>query len=136
MPVTLRVRDIMNKDVTKVYEDESVHEATKKMVEKGVKCAVVVNNKGEPVGVITEGTVTRKVLLACKDPREVKVKDIMSKPIITIKADATLKEASDAFLKHDVKQLYVEEDGKIVGLLTEHRILKAINEVIMTLLSI
>ncbi len=136
MPVVLKVRDIMNRDVTKVRADDSVHEAAKKMVEKGMKCAIVVNEEDKPIGVITEGSITRKVLLACRDPREIKVEEIMSKPIITISADASLKEASDAFLKHGVKQIYVEENGEIVGLLTEHRILKAINEVVLTLLSI
>jgi len=136
MTVVLKVRDVMNEDVTKVSMNSSVLDAAKKMIEKGVKCAIVVDDDGEAVGVVTEGSITRKVLAERKDPEKISVREIMSSPIKTISADATLREASEKLLAEDVKQLYVEDDGKIVGLITEHRILKAITEVVLTLISI
>ncbi len=136
MTVVLRVKDVMNEDVTKVSVNSSVLEAAKKMIEKGVKCAIVVDDNGDAVGVVTEGSITRKVLAERKDPEKISVREIMSSPIKTIPADATLREASEKLLAENVKQLYVEDNGEIVGLITEHRILKAITEVVLTLISI
>ncbi|WP_048091336.1 CBS domain-containing protein [Geoglobus acetivorans] len=136
LPVMLRVRDVMNEDVTKVEKNEDVLSAMNKMIEKGVKCAVVVDDSGKEIGLITEGTVVRKVLMDRKDPAEVRVGEIMSTPLKTIPADMSLRDAMIKFVSDNVKQLYVEDNGKIVGIITEHRILKALTEIIVTLLSI
>ena len=136
MTVVMKVRDVMNRDVTKVNARTDVSTATKIMVEKGVRCAVVVDDNGKPLGIVTEGSIARKVVKDCKDPSKIKVSEIMSSPLKTIPADATLREASNKLLEEGVNQLYVEENGEIVGLITEHRILKAINEVVLTLISI
>ncbi len=136
MTVVMRVRDVMNKDVTRINARTDVATATKIMVDKGVRCAVVVDDNGKPLGIVTEGSIARKVVRDCKDPSKIKVSEIMSSPLKTIPADATLREASEKLLEEGVNQLYVEEDGEIVGLITEHRILKAINEVVLTLISI
>ncbi len=136
MTVVMKVRDVMNRDVTKVNARTDVSTATKIMVEKGVRCAVVVDDNGRPLGIVTEGSIARKVVKDCKDPSKIKVSEIMSSPLKTIPADATLREASNKLLEEGVNQLYVEENGEIVGLITEHRILKAINEVVLTLISI
>ncbi len=136
MTVVLKVRDVMSKNVTKVSEDATVLEAAKKMVEKGVKCAIVIGSNDEALGVVTEGSITRKVLAAGRDASAVKVKEIMSSPVLTIPADASIREASEQLLTKGVKQLYVEDDGEIVGLVTEHLILKAVTEVVLTLISI
>ncbi len=136
MTVVLKVRDVMNRDVTKVNARTDVATATKIMVEKGVRCAVVVDDNGKPLGIVTEGSIARKVVRDCKDPSKIKVSEIMSSPLKTISADATLREASEKLLNEGVNQLYVEDNGEIVGLITEHRILKAINEVVLTLISI
>ncbi len=136
MTVVMKVRDVMNKDVTRINARTDVATATKIMVDKGVRCAVVVDDNGKPLGIVTEGSIARKVVRDCKDPGKIKVGEIMSSPLKTIPADATLREASDKLLEEGVNQLYVEENGEIVGLITEHRILKAINEVVLTLISI
>ena len=126
----------MNKDVTRINARTDVATATKIMVDKGVRCAVVVDDNGKPLGIVTEGSIARKVVRDCKDPSKIKVSEIMSSPLKTISADATLREASEKLLNEGVNQLYVEDNGEIVGLITEHRILKAINEVVLTLISI
>jgi len=136
MTVVLKVRDVMNREVTKVNAETDVATATKIMVEKGMKCAVVVDDNDKPLGIVTEGSIARKVVKDCKDPSKIKVREIMSSPLKTIPADASLKEASEKLLNEGINQLYVEENGEIVGLITEHRILKAINEVVLTLISI
>ncbi len=136
MTVVMRVRDVMNKDVTRINARTDVATATKIMVDKGVRCAVVVDDNGKPLGIVTEGSIARKVVRDCKDPSKIKVSEIMSSPLKTISADATLREASEKLLNEGVNQLYVEDNGEIVGLITEHRILKAINEVVLTLISI
>jgi len=136
MTVVLKVRDVMSKNVTKVPEDATVLDAARKMVEKGVKCAIVVDSNDEALGVVTEGSITRKVLAKGRDASAVSVKEIMSSPVLTIPADASIREASEQLLTKGVKQLYVEDDGEIVGLVTEHLILKAVTEVVLTLISI
>ena len=48
----------------------------------------------------------------------------MSKPLITIEADRTIKEALDLMRRHNIRRLVVTEDGDLLGLATERRLLE------------
>ena len=55
-----------------------------------------------------------------------KVTNIMTEEVHTIRPDKTLKECAEALKKHDVNGLVVVEDGRVVGVITRADIFKAI----------
>ena len=86
--------------------------------------AVIVLDESQPVGIITEKDVLVKVVQPQKDFELTLAKDVMSKPLITIEADHTIREALDLMRRHNIRRLVVTEDGDLLGLATERRLLE------------
>ena len=118
----LSVRGSMRSPVTTVSISESVSSLMSRMVDQNIG-AVIVVEKGKPVGIITERDILERVLTGNKDVYHTSAKDIMSKPLISIHVDRSIKEALDLMRKHKIRRLAVMENEILVGLVTERRIL-------------
>ncbi|MDO8725417.1 MAG: CBS domain-containing protein [Candidatus Methanoperedens sp.] len=55
---------------------------------------------------------------------EKKIEDVMTKHVITVKRDTTLKELKDMFGEHDFNVFPVVENGEILGVVTKLSFLK------------
>jgi len=96
--------------------DEVVSEAAKAMREKGVE-SVIVEEDGKPVGIITVRDLLNKVLAEGRDPTKTKLKEIASKPLITVEPKTKIGEAIALMIKHDIRRLPVMDAGKLIGVL-------------------
>lgn len=123
------VRDCMREPVT-VSPSESVGSCLSSMVLKDVG-AVIVVEKGGPVGIITEKDVLERVIMKNKNVYTTTAKDVMSKPLISIESDRPIKEAIELMRKHDIRRLAITANGALVGLVTERRLsVKFLNKII------
>jgi len=87
--------------------------------------AVIVLDDGLPIGILTEKDVLERVIKPKKDLDLTLVRDVMSSPLITIEAQRPIREALDVMSEHGVRRLVVVEDGNLVGITTERRLLEA-----------
>ena len=85
--------------------------------------AIIVIEKGKPVGIITEKDVLEKVITKNKDVYKTIATEIMSKPLISIESDHSIKEALELMQKHQIRRLAVIEKDALVGIVTERRLL-------------
>jgi len=108
------VKDIMTKNVVSVCVENSVFEAAELMSSKQVSCLVIMDGE-MPIGIVTERDIVRRVV-AKKMPLETKVSEIMSKSLITIDADASLKEAARLMSSNKIRRLPVLKQNKLVGI--------------------
>jgi CBS domain-containing protein len=93
-------------------------DATRLMIKNKVG-AVVVTKAGKPVGIVTERDILKKVAASSKPAKDIAVKDIMSSPLITIKAIDSIETAAAAMSKNKIKRLVVvEQDGSLAGVLS------------------
>ena len=110
-----KVKDIMTKDVVSISVDRSVFEVAELMCSSQLGCLVVV--EGEvPVGIVTERDIVRRVV-AKKLPLDTKVSEVMSKSLITVDPDASLKEAARLMSSNMIRRLPVSRDNKLVGII-------------------
>ncbi len=86
--------------------------------------AVVVEDERRPVGIITERDVLERVVKPQRDFELTFVKNVMSKPLITIEADRPIKEALELMHRHKIKRLVVTKKGALLGLTSERRLLE------------
>lgn len=107
----------MVKDVVTVQTDVSAHDAVKLMNKNRIGCLVIVYN-GKILGILTERDLLERVLEKCKNPKETKVSDIMTKHVIVGKPDMQLVEATQLMFKNKVKKLPIVEGNQLVGLVT------------------
>ncbi|RLG54891.1 MAG: signal transduction protein, partial [Thermoproteota archaeon] len=82
------IRDVMSKPVVTIEEDKTVVEAAKLMGEKRIG-SLIVTREGEPVGILTERDILTKAIACDLDICKLKVKEIMSSPLIVVKPDIT-----------------------------------------------
>jgi CBS domain-containing protein len=121
------VKDEMNKNVKTVSPDESVRDAAEKMAKYWMGSVVVTENDAV-VGIMTERDIMKKVIVAGMDPRKTKVKDIMTKEVITIDENKNLSDAVGIMKAHDIKKLPVTRNGKLAGIITTTDIITAMDE--------
>lgn len=122
----LTVDEVMSYPVISISPGESVHTAVLQMVQHDISSLIVVDDEGKDVGIITERDVIEKVVAKSKDPRLVKVREVMSNPLKKISSDSSIVEALDKMRRSKIKKLGVERGGKLVGIVSERDLVYAI----------
>ena len=100
-----------------VRSTTSAQQCAVKMTKERVGCLIVLEKK-EPVGIITERGFADLVKKGNFDCKKVTAQNFMTKPIISIDIDATYEKALRLFEKEDIKRMPVVDDGDVAGLLT------------------
>lgn len=118
------VKEIMH-GTTLVGFNSSVREVAKLMKEKEIG-SVMVEIAGEIKGIVTERDILKRVVAEGRDANETRVMDIMTRQLITIPSKASLIDAAQLLSKYNIRRLPVEENGKIIGIVTARGIAKAI----------
>ncbi len=113
----MKIREIMSGGVTKISAEHSVSDAAKIMDEKDFG-SLPIEEDGKVTGIITERDVLRKIVAKGRDPKTTSVKDIMTSPIITIGPEDTVERANEIMTEKRIRRLPVEENGKVVGIIT------------------
>jgi CBS domain-containing protein len=108
------VKDIMTKDVVTLDADRCVLEAAQLMAEKSLGCIVIVI-KGYPVGIITERDIVRRIVAKHASP-DMKLTDVMTKELITVDPDTSLREAARIMQKNKIRRLPVLKNNQLVGI--------------------
>jgi CBS domain-containing protein len=108
------VKDIMSKDVVSIGVDKSVFDVAELMSSNQLGCLVITDGE-EPVGIVTERDIVRRVC-AKKLSGETKVSEIMSKSLIMIDPEASLKVAARVMSSNKIRRLPVLQQGKLVGI--------------------
>ncbi|MDV3277605.1 MAG: CBS domain-containing protein [Nitrososphaerales archaeon] len=135
MAITLRVKDVMDKKVVRIDAQETVSNVIKKMVEANV-WSLVVEKRGLPEGVVTERDVIRRCLGKGLLPDRMPVEKIMSSPLIIISPDATIRDAMGLMVEKDIRRLFVVDNGKIIGRVTQTGLFESTLNVMTSLSSI
>jgi CBS domain-containing protein len=134
MTITTTVRDIMTKDLITVKTTDQAHVTIEVMAKNDIG-SVVVTEDGKPVGILTERDVMKRVCPGGRC-REATAGELMSKPLITIEADARIGEAALLMVKKDVRRLLVTDKGEVVGIITQKDVMRGTLETFMVLASI
>jgi CBS domain-containing protein len=113
----MKVADIMVENVVKVSAEEAVDKAVKLMNKRQIGCLVVTKN-GNVVGILTERDLLRRVLAKSKDPRKIKVSQVMTKPVVVGSPLMELEDAARMMFRRKIKKLPLVDEGKLVGLIT------------------
>ncbi|MHA1834765.1 MAG: CBS domain-containing protein [Candidatus Baldrarchaeia archaeon] len=115
--MSLKVSDIMTRDVITIEIGKTVREAVEIMNEKGIGCLVVTKG-GVPIGIVTERDVLKKIVVEGRDPQKTRIEEIMSSPLITGSPSMTLEDAAKLLILKRIKKLPIVEKGKLVGIVT------------------
>jgi CBS domain-containing protein len=121
--MTPTINSIIRKRLETIEAIASVQQVAKKMKEKNVSSLVVVDENGKPLGLVSERDIVRKVCITDVYARinTVKIKEIMSSPLITISSRSSPSMAADMMLQHNVRHLLVVDNDNVdkpIGMIT------------------
>lgn len=118
----MKVKEIMGFPAITEDEDASVA-VILKHIELSRIGGVVITKEGKPVGITVDYDIAAKVIPKDRSPDEVKAKEIMSSPLITVGSDASVEEACGLMARKGIRRLPVIEDGELVGIISIRNIL-------------
>jgi CBS domain-containing protein len=109
------VKDFMTTNVITIDFKRTVLDAAKLMHQQDVGDLVVMDGV-EAKGIVTERDLVRRVM-AQKKTLETKISDVMSKPLITIEEDSSLRDAARIMVKNKIRRLPVTKKNVLVGII-------------------
>ena len=122
-----KASDVMHKNVVFVEGKSSVADAIKMMRSKKVSSLVVNRrNHGDAWGILTRKDVVNKIIDPGKDPADVKVYEIMSKPLVTVSPGLQLKYCARLMNNTGIRRAVVFDGKDIIGMLSNTDIFNAV----------
>jgi CBS domain-containing protein len=132
---TVRVKAAMTRKMIALDKGLSVKSAIKLMVKKNIGSVVVTgDSSSDPVGILTERDILKSIAYKRIRPEITKIEEIMSTPILSVEADATLGDAAQLMIKKNIRRLLVKEDNKYVGIITQRDLQKLMADTIRALI--
>ncbi len=132
---SIPVSSIMTKNVIVQTEDQTIQAISRTMYENNIGNVLIIRNyvaedsikQDKIVGIITERDIVRIVGSFDQTLYHIPVREIMSKPIISITPTCSLKDAIDTMQLKNIRRLpIIEQEGKLVGIITSRDIFKII----------
>lgn len=126
------VSDYMIKKVISFSPEDSLLNVIDTLIRKHISGAPVLNNRGELVGIISEGDCIKKITESRYFNKPIgnsTIKNQMIKDVETISKNMNIFDAANQFLKSRRRRFPVIHDGRLVGLISQKDILKAILEI-------
>ena len=127
-----RVSDVMTRDVVTTRNDATLAEALTYLATQHVSGVAVIDGRQQLVGVVSRSDIM-EAEAEVSDPdlrsrllEDTMVRDVMSSPALTIGPEAELREAALAMEYGDVHRLFVQEAGKLVGVISRSDVNRAL----------
>ncbi|MBP1694550.1 MAG: domain containing rane protein [Chloroflexi bacterium] len=108
-----------------VSPDETVYHALMLMANHNTGAVMVVEN-GHMVGIFTERDYARKVILMGRCSLDTKIREIMTRELLTINPETTLEECMALMTKWHIRHLPVLSEGHLIGIVSMRDVVQAI----------
>ncbi|HKM50508.1 MAG TPA: CBS domain-containing protein [Candidatus Bathyarchaeia archaeon] len=126
--MVLVAKDILEKDFLSLRGDATLFQAAQQMKVSHHGFVIVENSEGQPKGIVTEWDILSKVVAEAKDPKNIKLEEIMTKDLITIKPDMGIDELSLFMSVKGIRRVLVVKDGKVLGIITSRTVLARLKD--------
>lgn len=126
---SIKIIDLSVHTVATIPLGTSVLDCSKAMRALHVGSLVVINDDRQPVGMITDRDICIEVVALEKDPKGLKVEDVMSAPVCTASARRNRRRcfSKNARAGHS-QTAVVDKDDKLCGIVTANNIVEEISE--------
>jgi CBS domain-containing protein len=119
---------VLKPDVIILESSATVGEAIKLMTDKNSR-SVLVSNRGEIIGVVSKTDILFRVISQNRSPVKVKLREIMTCPVLAVRPNSTVSEALSVMDKHKVRQVFVHAYAAVLGLVTRDDIYQLIETI-------
>lgn len=124
----LPVKDSCHRGLITCSIEDKIIDATIIMRDKSISSIVACDDKGTPVGIMTDRDLRNKVVAAGVDPVKSVVREVMTAPVIAVKEEETLFEVLYQMSRHRIHRVgVVDKQNRLVGIINESDIIRLQN---------
>ncbi len=124
--VPTSVRDLMTRSLITVTDEENVETAMHVMADAGVSSVVVEPDANGAWGILTKRDIVTKIVNGDRNPATTKVGEIATRPVVSVAAEASVREAASLLSSQNFSRLTIEEGGRVIGMITEDDIFSTV----------
>lgn len=129
--LSLKVSDLMSKDVATVAEDDTIHAAAQFMAERKIGAVVVVTPAKEVVvGILTERDLMTRVVAKALDPKVMLVKEIMTQSVATLSSTLPAAEVFSLLQSKNFRHVPIVDKGTLVGIISIKDVFEIMHKII------
>jgi CBS domain-containing protein len=125
----MKVSELMHTEVQAVRPDDTLVDVVEALADAHITGVPVVDRHRRILGVVSTADVLEAQAehLEGRGPWEQRVVgDVMTRPALTIPADADVREAAQRMLYADVHRLFIEKNGELAGVISQTDIVRAL----------
>ena len=114
----MKVSDIMSDRVVTIDEREPVIAAARLLKRMNLGALPVTDRGGKLVGMLTDRDIVLRCVALGGDARTMTAGDVMTRGVVTATPDVKVDDAAKRMGRGQVRRLPVDENGKLVGMLS------------------
>ena len=123
---------IMNSDAIVMESDRFVDEAITMMKERNQR-SVLASHKGEVVGLVSKTDILYKIISEGRNPGKVRLREIMTSPVMAVDPHTTVKEALTIMNKRNVRQLMVHAYSAVLGIVSREDVSRMVEKIAISM---
>ncbi len=145
----MKAQDIMTRDVATVRPDTAVGDIAALMLEKRISGVPVLSDSGMIIGMVSESDLLHRAEVGTERKRGwwlrtfadsdalareyakahgLKAHEVMSRPVISVRDDAELRDVADILDSQRIKRVAVVHEGRLVGIITRSDLVRALSQ--------
>jgi CBS domain-containing protein len=117
----MQIREIMTENPACCKPDTSLEEVAKMMLDHDCgEIPVVHGSEQRPIGVVTDRDITCRAVALGKNPLQLKARDCMSTPVLTVTPDMSLEECCRIMEEKQLRRIpVVDQQGCCCGIVAQ-----------------
>lgn len=123
---------IMNSDAIILESDRFVAEAITLTKERNQR-SVLASHRGEVVGLVSKTDILYKIIAEGRNPSKVRLREIMTSPVLAVDPHTTVREALSIMNKRNVRQLMVHAYSAVLGIVSREEVSRMVEKIALAM---
>ena len=122
-----KAKDIMNADIVTISPDDTVDRALSLMLQYRITGLIVVDSEQRPVGVVSDYDLLDMVFDSQTEGDV--VSHYMTRNVQAVDETTGWTEVADIIREHRIRRLPVTRDGRLIGIVTRHDLMRVVHDI-------
>jgi CBS domain-containing protein len=123
--------DVMSENLVYSSPEDTVSHVAQLMKKEDIGPVLIVDNEDSKrlVGIVTDRDLALKVVAEGRDPQTTKVEEVMTRKVITCRADDDVENAMKAMAQYQLRRIpVVDKDDRLVGIISQADVATRVGE--------
>ena len=126
-----KCKEVMTKNPVCCVPDDLVAKAAELMKSENIGSIPVIENEQthKLIGIVTDRDLALKIVAERRDVKSTKVEAVMTRKVVTCRAEDDLQKALDAMSEHQLRRIpVVDNDNQVVGIIAQADVATRVNQ--------